>query len=142
MKINVIHDEKWRECPSVVSYPVRPHRLYSPRNSPGQDTGVGSHSLCRGPSQPGDLTQVSCIAGGFFTNWALQKPKNAGVCSLSLLQQIFPTQDRTRVSCIAAGFFTSWATREFMILTQKRNYMQKITWLKSSPFYDRNSLKT
>ena len=25
----------------------------------------------RGSSQPRDLTQVSCIAGGFFTNWAM-----------------------------------------------------------------------
>ena len=26
----------------------------------------------RGSSQPGDQTQVSCIAGGFFTSWAIQ----------------------------------------------------------------------
>ena len=35
------------------------------------------------------------------------KPKNTGVGSLSLLQQIFPTQNRTRVSCVAGGFFTN-----------------------------------
>ena len=40
----------------------------SPWNSPGQNTGVGSLSLLQGSSQPGDQTQVSCIAGGFFTN--------------------------------------------------------------------------
>ena len=45
----------------------------------------------RGASQPRDRTQVSCIAGGFFTNWATGKPKNTGVGSLSLLQQIFLT---------------------------------------------------
>ena len=27
----------------------------------------------RGSSQPRDQTQVSCIAGGFFTNWATRK---------------------------------------------------------------------
>ena len=37
-----------------------------------------------------------------------EKPKNTGVGSLSLLQQIFPTQE----SCIAGGFFTNWAIRE------------------------------
>ena len=26
----------------------------------------------RGSSQPRDRTQVSCIAGGFFTNWAIR----------------------------------------------------------------------
>ena len=48
--------------------------------------------FCRGPSQPRDPTQVSCIAGGFFNSWATGKPKNTGLGSLSLLQQIFPMQ--------------------------------------------------
>ena len=47
----------------------------------------------RGSSKPRDQTQVSCIAGRFFTSWATRKPKNTGVGSLSLLQQIFPTQE-------------------------------------------------
>ena len=33
------------ESCSVVSDSLRPHGLYSPWNSPGQNTGVGSHSL-------------------------------------------------------------------------------------------------
>ena len=43
------------------------------------------------------------------------KPKNTGVCSLSLLpllQWILPTRHWTGVSCIAGGFFTNWAIRE------------------------------
>ena len=87
------------------------HELYSPWNSPGQDTGVGSLSLLQGifltpgsnpglphcrqivyqlshqgsprilewaaypfsrrSSWPRNWTRVSCIAGGFFTNWAI-----------------------------------------------------------------------
>ena len=46
----------------------------------------------RGSSQPRDGTQVSCIAGRFFTTELPGKPKNAGVGSLSFLQGIFPTQ--------------------------------------------------
>ena len=42
--------------------------------------------------QPGDPTQVSCIAGRFFISWAKGKPWNTGMGSLSLLQGIFPTQ--------------------------------------------------
>ena len=49
-------------------------------------------SFSRGSSQPRDWTQVSCLAGGFFTSWATGKPKNTGLGSLSLLQQIFPMQ--------------------------------------------------
>ena len=35
---------KWK----LVSNSLRPHRLYSPWNSPGQNTGVGSRSLLQG----------------------------------------------------------------------------------------------
>ena len=48
-------------------------RLYSPWNSPGQNTGVGSCPFSRGSSQPRNLTQDSHIAGGFFTNWATRE---------------------------------------------------------------------
>ena len=55
---------------SVVSNSLRPRGLYSPWNSPGQNTGVGSLSLLHGifPSQ-GSNTGLP-TAGGFFTSWA------------------------------------------------------------------------
>ena len=49
--------------------------------------------ISRGSSQSRDLTQVSCIAGGFFPAEPQGKPKNTGVGSLFLLQQIFSTQE-------------------------------------------------
>ena len=55
---------------SVVSDSLWPHGLYSPWNSPGQNTGVGNLSLLQGIFPTRDQTQVSCIAGGFFTSWA------------------------------------------------------------------------
>ena len=39
---------KWSESRSVVSNSLRPHGLYSPWNSPGQNTGMGSLSLFQG----------------------------------------------------------------------------------------------
>ena len=36
-------------------------------DSPGKNTGVGFHALLQGSSQPRDQTQVSIIAGEFFT---------------------------------------------------------------------------
>ena len=52
---------------SVMSNSLRPQRLYSPWNSPGENTRVGSRSLL--PS-PGDLSnpgiELSHIAGRFF----------------------------------------------------------------------------
>ena len=55
-----------------MSDSLQPHGLYSPWNPPGQNTGVGRVAFCfsRRFSQPRDRTQVSHIAGGFFTLWA------------------------------------------------------------------------
>ena len=47
---------------------LQPLGLYSPWNSPGQKTGVGSLSPLQGSSQPRDRTQLSRTAGGFFTS--------------------------------------------------------------------------
>ena len=46
----------------------------------------------RGSYQLRDRTQVSCIAGGFFTVWTPGKPVTTGVGSLSCLKANFPTQ--------------------------------------------------
>ena len=60
---------KWSESRSVMSNSLRRHGLYSPWNSPGQNTGVGGLSLL----QPRDQTQVFLTAGGFFTSWATRE---------------------------------------------------------------------
>ena len=46
MSTNILSSES--ESHSVVSSSLRLHGLYSPRNSPGQNTGVGSCSLLKG----------------------------------------------------------------------------------------------
>ena len=58
---------------SVMSDSLGTQGLYSPWNFPGQDTEVGSLSLLQGSSQLRDQTQVSHIAGRFFTNWAIRE---------------------------------------------------------------------
>ena len=57
--------KEWSERHSVLSDSLWPHGLYSPWNSPGQNTGVGSLSLLQGifPTQgwnPG-LLHCRCI---------------------------------------------------------------------------------
>ena len=47
--------------------------LYSPWNSPRQNTGVGSLSLLQKIFPTQDQTQVSSTAGGFFTSWATRE---------------------------------------------------------------------
>ena len=60
---------KVSESCSVMSDSLRPHGLYSPWTSPGQNTGLGSLSLLQGNlPNPKDQTQVSHIAGRLFTS--------------------------------------------------------------------------
>ena len=59
-----------RPCPTLFwPYELQPTRLLYPWDSPGKNTGVGSHSLLQGSSWPRDGIHVSCIsctAGGIF----------------------------------------------------------------------------
>ena len=55
-------------CPTL-----QPHGSLCIWNSPGKNTGVGSHFLSRGSSWSRDQTQDSCIAGRFLTVWATRE---------------------------------------------------------------------
>ena len=59
-------------------------------DSASKNTGLGCHFFPQGPR---DQTQVSLIAGGFFTSWATRKIQEFWSGYLSLLQQIFQTQE-------------------------------------------------
>ena len=50
------------------------HRLFSPCDSPGRNTGVLAIPFSRGSSWPRGRTQVSCTSGQFFTIWAPRPP--------------------------------------------------------------------
>ena len=56
-----------------MSDSLRPNGLYSPWNSPGQNTGMVASPFSRGSSKPRGRTQVSCIVGGFFISWATRE---------------------------------------------------------------------
>ena len=61
------------ESRSVMSNSLWPHGLYSPWNSPGQNTEWVAFPFSRGSSLPRDGTQVSHFAGEFFTSWATRE---------------------------------------------------------------------
>ena len=69
---------------------------YSPWNSPGQNTGMGSLSLLQRifPTQ-GSNPNIR-IAGKFFSSWATKEAQEYWDGSLSIFQQIFPTQESNR----------------------------------------------
>ena len=82
------------ESRSVVSNSLWPNGLYSPWNSPGQNTGVDSLSLIQGNlPNPGIEARTPTLQADSLPAEPQGKPKNAGVDSLSLLQGIFLTQE-------------------------------------------------
>ena len=98
-----------------MSDSLRHHGLYSPWNSPGQNTGVGSLSFRQGisPTQglnPGlphcrqILYQLSHKGSPRVLEW-VAFPFSRGSPQ---------PRDWTRVSCAAGRFFTSWATRQVL----------------------------
>ena len=79
--------------------------MYSPWNSPGQDTGVGNCSLLQGIFRSPPLQilyQPSHQGSPRILEWVAY-PFSSGL--------LWP-RNRTRVSFIAGGFFTNWAIRE------------------------------
>ena len=93
-----------------------PHWLYSPWNSPGQNTGVGSLSRLQGifPTQGLNpsllqceqiLYQLSHKGSPRILEWV--------ACPFSS-RSSWP-RNRTEVSCIAGGFFTNRPIREAVV---------------------------
>ena len=90
---------RWSESEShsVVSSSLWRHGLDSPGILQARILEWGAFPFSRESSQPRDRTQVSHIAGRFFTPAEPPgKPKNTGVSSLSLCQWIFPIQELNR----------------------------------------------
>ena len=69
----IMYDYNESECRTVMSDPLRPHGLYSSWNPPGQNTGVVAYPFSSGSSRSRNRMRVSCIAGIFFTNWAIRE---------------------------------------------------------------------
>ena len=63
------------ESRSVVPDSLRPHGLYSPRDSPGQNTGVGSLSLLQGIFPTQGSNPGLPIVNRFFTSWTITEDK-------------------------------------------------------------------
>ena len=94
-RTNINFKFEWvSESCSVVSDSLRPHGLYSPWNSPGQNTGVGNLFLLQGSSQPRDRTQLSHVAGGFFTVWATREAPESPLNGNSMCTNKTPCETR------------------------------------------------
>ena len=108
VEYQTIERKKESESPSVMSDSLRPHGLYSPWNSPGQNTGVGSLCLLQ------EIFPTQELKPGLpHCRWILYQLSHKG--SPRILEWVvYPfssgssrPRSQTRVSCIANRFFTS-----------------------------------
>ena len=101
------------ESRSVISDALWPHGLYSPWNSPDQNTGVGSPSLLQQnfPTQGSNPGLPHCRQI-LYQLIHQGSPRILEWVAYPFSSRSFQPRNRTRVSCIAGGFLTNWATRE------------------------------
>ena len=117
LSLGVLKFALWSESCSVMSNSLWPHRLYSPWNSPGQNTGVGSLSLLQGifPPQGSNPDLLHCRRiPDQLSHKESPRILEWTACPFSSRSSWPRTQ--TGVSFIAAGFFTNWAIREALKL--------------------------
>ena len=111
------------ESHSAMSDFLWAHGLFSPWNSPGQNTGVGSLSLLQGifPTQGSNPGLPHC-------RWILyqlshqESPRILEWVTYPFSRGSSRPKNQTRVSCVASGFFTNWAMRKAPGLLGVANY--------------------
>ena len=118
LKICIIFWMWVSESHSVMFNSLGPQGLYSPWNSPGQNTRVGSLFLLQGifPTQGSNpglphwgqiLYQLSHKGSPRILEWV----------AYPFSKWSSQSRNRTGVSCIAGAFFTNWAIREILFLS-------------------------
>ena len=107
--------ENESESCSAVSDSLQTHGLYSPWNSAGQNTGVGSLFLLQGifPTQGSNPGLLHCRRILYQLSHK-RSPRRLEWVAYPFSSRSSWPRNWTRVSCIAGGFFTNWAIKEAM----------------------------
>ena len=123
---------------SVMSDSLWPRGLYSPWNSPGQNTGVYSLSLLQGfftsqgsnPDLQGSNPGLPHCRQILYQLSHKRSPRILEWVAYPFSSRSFQLRNQTGVSCIAGNPFISSATREVPILTDAALI---IGWVSSFP---------
>ena len=101
------------ETGSVASDSLRPHGPYSPWNSPGQNTGVGSLSLLQGIFQTqGSNPGLPHCTGILYQLGHQGSPRKLEWVASPFSRRSSRPRGQTGTACIADGLFTDWTTGE------------------------------
>ena len=101
----------WRPL-SCVQLFATPRTIQVHWNLPARILQWVAFPFSRGSSQYRDRTQVSCIAGRFFTSWATREAQEREWVAYPFSRGSPRPRNPTGFSCIAGGFFSNWAIRE------------------------------
>ena len=118
-------NKRHRESRSVMSNSLQHHRLYSPWNSPGKNTGVGSHSLLQGifPTQGLNPGLPHCRLIFFFTSWGIREAQQrAWWFSNSTGRKRGSGYENTYISCNDFGIFSYNHIAENLHKEQQKQY--------------------
>ena len=104
----------WQALKWSVSNSLRPHVLYSPWDSLGQNTRVGSLSFLQGifPTQGLNPGLPHCKVIFFYQLSHKGSPRILEWVAFPFASGSSRPRNWTGVSCIAGRFFTNWAIRE------------------------------
>ena len=93
-----------------------PRGLYSPWNSPVQNTGVGTLSLLQGIfSTQGSNSGLPHCRQILYQLSDQGSPRILEWVAYPFSSRSSQPRNQIRVSCIASGFFTNWAIREPLV---------------------------
>ena len=113
--------EKWKKSSLSCVILCHPHGLYSPWNSLGQNTGVGSHSLLQ------EILPTQGLNLGFLhyrqISYQLrhkESPRILEWVSYPFSREFSWPRNQTSVSYVAGGFFANWAIRGAQLNSSNR----------------------
>ena len=119
--IKLFEDES-QSC-SVVSDSSWPHGLYSPWNSLGQNTGVGSLSFLQGifPTQGSNPGLLHCRQILYQLSHQ-ESPRILELAASPFSRGSSRSRNWNGVSYTAGGFFASWATRDIFLIRTRQSH--------------------
>ena len=109
-----------------LSLTLRPHGLYSPWNSPGQNTGVGSLSLLQGtfPTQGSNPGLPNC-RGILYQLSHKGSPRILVWVAYPFSSRSSRPRNQTRVSCIAAITFQLMQMQKFSLYRKAKTLVDQ-----------------
>ena len=120
-------------CLTLQPHELLPTRLICLWNFPGRNTGMGFHFLLEEESfRPRDWTHVTCVAGSFFTCWAILEN--------SLVIQLLGLQASTAWGQVQSlvGDRRSWKPHGMAKKRKKKNNKKKkacLCWMQNFKNY-------